>query len=168
MDLTQGFHARLQIAPERGEMRDGDIRYLMMRPDALMGAFMRLPDAARADALAALGASVADHGGRSVTAYRDNGAANPEALLSVITVTSAALGWGVWEVHPAAAGELEITVRNSPFAAGAGRSDSPVCAAITGILSAVAPLIAGSGAKARETACAAQTGENCCHFRISL
>ncbi|MGO4852921.1 V4R domain-containing protein [Phaeovulum sp. W22_SRMD_FR3] len=168
MDMTQGFHARLQISPERGEMRDGDIRYLMMRPDALMGAFMRLPDAARAQALAALGASVAEHGGRSVATYRAHGAAAPEALWPVITATSAALGWGVWEAHPAEAGALEITVRNSPFAAGAARADGPVCAAITGLLSAVAPVILRNGATARETACAAETGESCCHFRISL
>lgn len=168
VSLSRRFAERLIREPERGQMRDGPIRYLMMRPDALMGMFALLSPAARDEALAALARSVAEHGGRSVQAYVDSGAVSPEALIATMTETSADLGWGVWEFLPDANGQaITLTVTNSPFAQGAGHTDQPACAPILGIASAIAPHLLGTGATVRETQCAAQSGTGICHFAIS-
>ncbi|WP_460274200.1 V4R domain-containing protein [Celeribacter sp. ULVN23_4] len=167
MDLSQSFHQRLNITPEKGEMRDGGIRYLMMRPDVLMGMFARLPDAARAEALTALTASVAENGGKSVKAYRDSGAVDPAAMMKTIADTSGELGWGVWSFETVSPERIDITVTNSPFADGIGHSDKPVCAPIKGMLTAIGPLLLNCDAvEAVEISCHAQTGKGPCRFTL--
>lgn len=168
MDLALGFHQRLAITPDKGEMRDGAIRYLMMRPDALMGMFARLSPAARAEALDALAASVAENGGKSVRAYRDSGAADPEALMRTIVQTSAELGWGLWTFDRQGEDGFRVTVRNSPFADGIGSAEAPVCGAIRGILTAMGPLLTGGkDVTVTETQCHAVSGTGTCSFTVS-
>ncbi len=156
------FRDRLTFDAARGEYRDGDIRYLMMRPDALMGLFAELPPQARAEALAALARSVARFGGRSARSYRAAGADSPAALLDTIAATAPQLGWGVWELRRED-DALHLRVENSPFAAGSGASADPVCAAIAGMLCAVGELVLGGDVSVTEESCAA-TGAACCRF----
>ena len=168
MDLSKPFHDRLLHDPEKGEMRDGSIRYLMMRPDALMGLFDRLPLAARGEALNALVASVADHGGKSVNAYRENGAGDVDGLLQTIVATSAALGWGRWRFDRSQAGRVEVIIENSPFAAASAQTDLPACAPIMGILTALAPLLlAREDVQVTEDSCCAVTSCAHCNFVIA-
>lgn len=170
MDLAQTFHGRLTHDVAHGALRDGAIRYLMMRPDVLMGLFARLDPPTRRVALEALGASVTEFGGRSVAAYRDAGADDPEAMMDTIVTTSAALGWGRWRFTPQPDGAVEVEVENSPFAEGlsaSGAVDVPCCAPIAGMLTAIAPLIVGGGAAAHEVDCAAVTGGDTCRFVIT-
>lgn len=165
MNLAAPFRDRLQRLPETGEMRDGSIRYLTMRPDALMGLFARLPADSRQAALTALAESVAEFGGRSVAAYRASGAADAGPLVRTIIETSADLGWGVWSFAEDGTG-VAVCVENSPFADGAGTSDVAVCAPIVGILTAIAPVLVGPGARIHECTCAAVSGTGHCRFRI--
>ena len=58
------FADRLVRDTERGEWRDGEARYLLLRQDSLMGLFRRLAPQARGEALAALTAAVTEAGGR--------------------------------------------------------------------------------------------------------
>lgn len=169
MDLAQGFHSRLTHDVAHGALRDGAIRYLMVRPDVLMGLFARLDPAVRVAALQALGRSVTEFGGRSVAAYRDAGAADPEAMMDTMVTTSAALGWGRWRFTPQPDGAVEVQVENSPFAEGlaaSGPVDAPCCAPIAGMLTAIAPLIVGEGATAHEVDCAAVEGGDTCRFVV--
>ena len=149
-------------------MRDGAIRYLMMRPDALMGMFARLSPAAMTEALAALTASLAENGGKSVKAYRESGAVDPQAMMQVIAATSAELGWGLWSFAGQGGDAIEVTVVNSPFAEGIGRAEVPVCAAISGILTAIGPLLLGCDAvRVTEVSCHAVDAGGACRFVIS-
>lgn len=167
MDLSQRFHQRLNIIPEKGELRDGAIRYLMMRPDVLMGMFARMSDAARDEALSALTASVVENGGKSVKAYRDSGAVDPTAMMAIITDISGELGWGVWSFDTISPERIDITVANSPFADGIGHSDKPICAPITGMLTAVGPLLLNCEAvEVVEVVCRAQTRQGPCRFTL--
>lgn len=168
LDLTRSFRQRISFDTDAGEIRDGAIRYLIMRPDALMGMFARLSPAARAEAIDALAASVAENGGKSVKAYRDNGAADPEALMQTIVATSADLGWGDWSFDRTDDTGFAVTVRNSPFADGIGSSDVPVCGAIRGILTAMGPLLTGGkDVTVTETDCHAVSGTGTCSFVVS-
>lgn len=164
LDLATAFHDRLQRDPRRGALCDGDIRYLMIRADGLMGLFARLDPAAAETALAALAASVAQHGGASLAAYAASGAADPARLLETVVATSAQLGWGRWQFDRLADG-LQLTVTASPFAL--LPAQTPRCAPICGMLAALAPHLGLAGATVTETCCAAVTGAACCTFRIA-
>ncbi len=155
------FADRLVRDAERGELRDGETRYLLLRPDSLMGLFRRLSASARDEALAALAAAVTEAGGRSVERYRATTPGGNAALLDVCAETAAQLGWGVWTFAQPTADELRLDVANSPFAAGFGSSPVPVCAAIAGMAGAVAATILGQPAGAEETHCAAAGAESC-------
>lgn len=160
-----GFRERVRLDEALGELRDGDIRYLTMRPDVLMGLFAALPPRERAMAFEALAQSTLTHGGRSVQAYRDAGANDADELLRVMTETSAQLGWGRWSFARADEGtSLQLTIRNSPFAKGYGKSDTPVCHAARGIFTALAPVVMGGDVSVTETRCAAQDGGDTCHL----
>ncbi|MEM0906816.1 MAG: 4-vinyl reductase [Pseudomonadota bacterium] len=153
--------ARFKADPQSGAVYDGDIRYMMIRPDALMGIFARLADDARADALNAFKASITEHGGRS--AATNVAAAGPDKLLDVIEATAPALGWGIWRFERRD-GPFSLIVENSPFAAGA-TFDGPACHPICGMAGAVASHIRGVRYTARETQCVA-SGAPYCRFEI--
>lgn len=145
--------------PQRGEISEGDARYLLIRHDSLMGLFRQLPAPARGEALQAFADSLAEHGGRSAARYD---AEDHDRLLATIPRKAGELGWGVWTLQRNG-DALELKVENSPFAQGYGAADAPVCAPITGMLRAVAALVLGGAAVSREDACAA-AGAAVCRF----
>ena len=62
---------RLTWDEGRGALQDGPRRYLMMRPDVLMGAVVTMDEAARSAWLQAWADSTARHGGGSLKAYAE-------------------------------------------------------------------------------------------------
>ena len=93
------FRERLVFDADRGEYRDGDIRYMMIRPDALMGIFAEIARTAGAPrrwspSPVPSGASAVE----SARAYQDAGAPGPATLLRTIEETAPQLGWGQWRL----------------------------------------------------------------------
>ena len=161
--MSADFKHRLTFDLAHGELRDGDTRYLIMRADSLMGLFKRLPEPVRIDALKAFAASVAEYGGRSAARYTaEDGDAR--YLLATIAANAPQLGWGVWHFSLTEARELQLEVKNSPFAHGYGASLDNVCAPITGMLGAVASIVFDAPAQAEELLCAC-AGGSVCRFR---
>ena len=154
------FRERLEWDAENGAIHDRDIPYLLIRPDSLMGIFEFLPETERAAAFEAFARSIAHCGKGSAESYQALGAAQADALLATIAETAPQLGWGVWSLSRSATG-LSLTVRNSPFAAGYGDSDAPVCAPIRGMLEAVGDLVLGVAVTVRETGCVSQGADIC-------
>ncbi|GGY30648.1 V4R domain-containing protein [Pseudoduganella albidiflava] len=152
------FWDRIGIDETAGTIFDGDRRYLMMRTDVLMGMLHELPAALRGQVLAALAESTRQHGGKSVRAYLEAGSS--DGLARTVVEGAAAFGWGVWHFS-AGAHEAGLEVENSPFAAGHGPSDVPVCAPIRGIFHSLAQSVLGSDVRVTETQCAAQHGGRC-------
>ena len=160
------FRERLAFAQSLGELRDEDRRYMLMRPEALMGMMRRLEPQARLTALEALAASVIEMGGDSARAYRAHGGGNAGALMETVARTAPDLGWGLWTFERSDGG-LGLTVENSPFAVGYGQAPHPVCHAIAGMATAVARLVLGrEDIVAAETACAA-CGAQTCRFETN-
>ena len=159
MNAIPAFRERLVW--DGGEIRDGEIRYLMIRPDGLMGMFARLTEDAREEALEAVCASITEHGAKSAGAYRAMGADDAPALLDVIARTAPQLGWGEWNFMETGARRLALRVDNSPFAAGFGSGDSPVCAPIRGMLTALGGMIFDCPVRVVETDCAACGALSC-------
>ena len=137
----------------------GEVRYLRLRADTLMGMFRHLPQPARAQALAALARSTAEAGGDSARRYLEAGGA--DALLGNIESTANELGWGAWHFAERSATRIALDVTDSPFAAGYGAADTEVCAPITGMLQAVAALVLGAECEAREMECRARGAAHC-------
>jgi uncharacterized protein len=160
-----GFRERLEFDAAQGEYRDGAIRYMMIRPDALMGMLHELPPELRPEVLAAFARSIIRHGGKSAQSYREAGAVDAPALVATIAQTAPQLGWGIWDLRLTEAG-MDLSVANSPFVAGYGPSPGPVCHPIIGMLTAVGRMVLGREVTAVETACAAMTGETLCHFEV--
>ena len=157
--MSGSFKERLSFDAETGALFDQSRRYMMIRPDALMGIFKRLPPDQRMAALQAFAESIAEQGGDSARAYVAMGGNGPK-LLDVIGATAPELGWGIWAFHMDG-DHFGLSVRNSPFAAGFGPSDHPVCAPIVGMFGAVTTIVAGKPMLARETACVAMGAELC-------
>lgn len=156
----KSFRDRLEWDGEKGEIRDRDIPYLLIRPDSLMGIFEFLPDTERAAAFEAFARSIAHYGKGSAESYQALGAAQADALMATIAETAPQLGWGIWSLSRDEGG-LSLTVRNSPFAAGYGQSDTPVCAPIRGMLEAVGGLVLGKAVRVRETGCVSCGADSC-------
>ncbi len=157
--MASSFRERLTHDPDAGAWFDQTRRYMLIRPEALMGIFRRLPEAERAMALQALQDSVFEQGSDSARAYQAMGGTG-DALMGVIEASAPELGWGRW--HFTREGDvLKLEVRNSPFAVGFGSSTTPVCAAIAGMVRAVATLVFERPATAQEVQCAAMGHETC-------
>ncbi len=160
---------RLNWDSATGALHDGPRRYLMLRPDVLMGALGRLDDCTRAAMLQALAASVQQHGAESLRAYTGQVGGNGPALLAATIEAAADLGWGRWALRHEA-DMLTLEVSDSPFVAGwhAARPNiaatDPVCAAISGMLAGLASIILGGPVQAQEGTCAATLACTHCRF----
>lgn len=154
------FWDRIRIDESAGMIVDDDRRYLLMRPDVLMGMLRELPAGLHGTVLSALAASARKNGGRSVAAYLES--AGRECLQQSVIDGAAAFGWGRWRIAQRD-GCTELEVENSPFAAGYGPSALPVCAPVNGIFHSLACALTGDAVHVTETRCAAQGGTHC-HF----
>ena len=152
--------------PEKGEILVGDIRYILMRPDVLMGVAKHLDTNGGGDFFAALEASAFAHAQASFSAYRDSTLFGAEDFLESSCKVAAGLGWGFWSAEPVVSGTRTVHVTNSPFADGHGPADRPVCSPITGVLRAIALMGYGEEMAVDETSCAAQ-GAARCSFRMT-
>lgn len=157
--MASTFRDRLALDETFGAWFDQTRRYMLIRPEALMGIFSRLAPEPRLLALSALEDSIFEQGSDSARAYRSMGGTG-ESLLDVIAASAPQLGWGQWQFERHGS-MLALGVRNSPFAAGYGPSTTPVCAAITGMMRAVSTLVFDRPCHAREVQCAATGAEDC-------
>jgi predicted hydrocarbon binding protein len=171
---------RERLAWQDGAVHDGPRRYLLMRPDVLMGATAALPDAERQAWLGAWAESTRRHGDASLAAYAQQAGHDAEALIATTVAAAHDLGWGAWTVRRHGA-TLQLEVQQSPFAAGwqAAAPDrpapQPMCAPVRGMLAALAARVlwpAGTHSKGEvqvdECHCAAVAGGPVCRFEARL
>lgn len=154
------FRDRLVYDEDAGTYHDGAMRYMFIKPEALMGIAHAMPMDQRGTVLEAMADSVFQAGGKSARTYHSAGADDAEKLLSVIRETAGQLGWGKWTT--AIDGDtLTVTIENSPFVFGYGRADVPVCTPIKGMLRAVSAMTLGGPTVVEETQCAAGGADRC-------
>jgi len=149
-----------------GSISDNGIRYVLIRPDVLMGIAHELPSPDAARSLTALQASAFRRSRASFEQYRKEGRFNDSDLLAASLPMATYLGWGVWTFARTDSQSRVIEVRNSPFAAGYGASKTPVCAPIAGVLGAMALVASGTTVHVEELECSAQ-GFEVCRFRVT-
>jgi predicted hydrocarbon binding protein len=166
MTAPPSFRERLTWQDDGG-IHDGEIRYLLLRSDSLMGLFKQLDRGARMQAFQAFAESLAENGRKSIEARMRRTNLSGAQLYDNLTKSSGShLGWGVWTYRRTNPEQFEVDVANSPFAHGYGPSDHPVCFPIVGMLTAIGELVHGRPVHVEETACAAMSGASC-HFLVS-
>jgi uncharacterized protein len=161
---------RLRHDATQGAWHDGPRRYLLLRPDSLMGALVALDASTRDTVLNALAQSLQRHGGDSLRSYAAQVKGDPQALIDATVDAARDLGWGEWSVRRED-GVLDVAVHHSPFVAGwvaaggqVGARAPAVCAPIRGMLAALAQALGDPAPVVRELSCAAQ-GHAHCRFR---
>ncbi len=160
-----GLRERLNWNVATGAVHDGPRRYVMLRPDVLMGAVQRLEGPAQAAMFDALAASVQQHGADSLRAYAVACDGEVDSLMTTTLQAAADLGWGRWVLQRQGAG-LQLDVHGSPFAqgwlsAGGASAGQAVCAPIRGMLQALATQVFAAPAIATECGCAAAGFAHC-------
>lgn len=153
-----------------GAVHDADRRYLLMRPDVLMGALVRLDGPSRAAFATAWADAARVHGGASLVAYAEAVGRDAGALMEATVAAAADLGWGRWQLQRSATG-LSLQVTGSPFVAGwraasPHPAEAPVCAPIRGLLAALSGLVLPGPLVIEETRCAALHGDDTCRFEV--
>lgn len=134
-------------------------RYLLIRPETLVGVQKAMERALGAGAAACLVAGGQAGGARATRTLQ--GAA-PERVRRLSAVGTR-IGWGAFRVERVTASDFTITVRHSPFAEAYGRARRPVCHLIRGVLEALGATTLPIRRVVVETACAA-TGARVCRF----
>ncbi|MBM3393764.1 MAG: hypothetical protein FJY37_03820 [Betaproteobacteria bacterium] len=156
--------SRLRFDVDQGALYDTDRRYLLMRPDVLMGAVRALPPSAREQFLGALSESARTYVASSLAAYAAQAQGDAGALVQFTVDAARDLGWGLWQVHGSPPHQW-LRVRHSPFAQGYGTSDIEVCAPIAGVFLALMSQVLGATVRVREVGCVA-TGHEFCEFEL--
>ena len=148
-----------------GEIDDHGIRYVLMRPDVLMGIGKYAEGIPWETFLRALETSVTRHVAASFAQYQADGRFSGSEYLEACCTIAASLGWGMWSVSATEAGQIILEVQNSPFAAASGPSSGTVCAPISGVLRAIS--IAQQWVTEVEEFCCVSRGDPICRFRIA-
>jgi predicted hydrocarbon binding protein len=146
-----------------GVIRQGDLRYVMMRPDTLANIQKGVEDrlgSKSAEYLYTAGASW------SLGVLQRMKRALPEddgELLHLFCEHATQLGWGDWQLEVMQPHEkgLAIRVRNSPIAEAYGQSDQPVCHLLAGAVSGACEFICHMPSACIEQTCAAQGASDC-------
>tara|TARA_R110001599_G_C12270264_1_gene661360 strand:+ start:3602 stop:4123 length:522 start_codon:yes stop_codon:yes gene_type:complete len=145
-----------------GALQAGDVRYVLVRADGLMGCFKSDLSTTSLEMYQQIENSFFQFGGKSTQQYVETVGEDPAALLSKIEEMAPQLGWGNWvlSLQPNE-GKLTLTVENSPFSAGYGQARFAVCAPVSGMLKGVAEKIFKQSVTCREHRCSAMGGDVC-------
>lgn len=149
--------------PESGTLTQSGIRYVLMRPDVVMGTAAYLPNPE--DFVEAIAESAFANAQGSFAHYRDSGALDGADPLKHGCEMAGRLGWGSWDIARKDGSKYTVCVKNSPFALAPEGSDQAMCGWIAGVLRALVATHGNSGAVVTETRCAAQ-GHDHCEFSI--
>lgn len=151
--------------PADGALFQGDIRYVLMRPDVVMGILRHVDDPAAV--IEAMRLSASEHAINSFNSYQQSGAVGNSDPIAHCCDMAGKLGWGSWTIVEKSANRYVVQVVNSAFALASSDAGQPVCGFIAGVLHAVAVSDGHTGAQVEETACVAQ-GSDCCRVVITL
>ena len=131
----------------RGGFRRGDERFLLIRPETLVGVQQAVQRA--------LGARAG--GARALSSI----AGSAEERARGLTAMAADLGWGTLTLETLTPTSFVVAGSNSPFPGAHAATGDPVCHLTRGVLEALAENLFGSGARVIETHCEAIGAPSC-------
>ncbi|MGR8950437.1 MAG: hypothetical protein ACU84Q_20530 [Gammaproteobacteria bacterium] len=143
----------------KGEIKDGQTRYVLFRTDVIAALVNQLPNDIRHAILESFAKAVNEHGGKSLSRYLEMVDGDIDALLATVEATAPSLGWGAWHFEKTAQ-KLSLEVDNSPFTHFDAPQDAPSCAPILGMFTALAELVFEQSA-VNEVSCTAGGAQAC-------
>ncbi len=149
---------RLRRDAARGALVLDGTRYLVIRPETVIGFQKRVEAALGPDRAGDLVADGGREGGRLSTHRFVLSGFEPRDAADAMALMAPEIGWGRFELvaYDPAARRLEIAVHGSPFAEAYGPASHPVCHLARGVVHGIAEVcFPGGPLAAREVACVA-------------
>ena len=154
--------------PAAGALKYKDVRYLLIRPETIVGFQKNIEKYNRKEAQEALFQGGYQGGYLSANKYKQMQNLSDRETISFMMAMGAEIGWGKFQLieYDFEDRKLQIRVKNSAFAEAYGDSKAAVCHLINGVLSGLATVLFRRNCIGSETECLAK-GDTDCVFHIS-
>ena len=159
---------QLMYDPDAGALKYKDVRYLLIRPETIVGFQKSIEKHSRETAREALFQGGYRGGYLSAKKYKEIKNLSDKEAIQFMMIMGAEIGWGHFKLveYDLDNRKLQIRVRNSAFAEAYGEAAEGVCHLIRGVLSGLAAVLFSQDCVAVETECLAK-GDRHCTFHIS-
>jgi len=149
--------------PDSGALTYENIRYLLIRPETIVGFQKTVEKHSRKGAQEALFQGGYRGGYLSAKNYKELQNLSDSETIRFMMTMGAEIGWGNFQVveYDFESRKLQIKVENSAFAEAYGDSTEGVCHLISGVLSGLATVLFGRDCAASETECLARGDTHC-------
>jgi len=157
----------LEYDPISGTLNYKEIRYLLIRPETIIGFQKAIEKQNQTAAIDAFFKGGYQGGYLSAKKYKETQDLSDNEILKFMMAMGTEIGWGnfIIDEYDYDEKKLQITVKNSPFAEAYGDSTEGVCHLIRGVLSGLASMLFSRNCTASEIQCLAK-GDHHCVFRI--
>jgi len=158
---------QLMYDPDSGALTYGEVRYLLIRPETIVGFQKNIEKHSRAGAQEALFQGGYRGGYLSAKKYKEIQKLSDRDTIIFMMSMGAEIGWGNFQIieYDFENRKLKVRVKNSAFAAAYGESTLGVCHLISGVLSGLATVLFKQDYMATETECLAK-GDTHCVFHV--
>ena len=150
-----------------GRLAYRDIRYVIIRPETIVGFQKTIEKHSRENAREALFQGGYQGGYLSAKKFKEMQNLSDTETIGFMMTMGAEIGWGHFELVEYDFEKLKLNVRveNSAFAEAYGDATEGVCHLINGVLSGLATVLFGRNCMGSETECLAK-GDKHCIFHI--
>jgi predicted hydrocarbon binding protein len=157
----------LEYKSSSGVLRYKDVRYLLIRPETIVGFQKAIEETNAGLARDAFFQGGFNGGHLSAKKYREINDLNDTQLIDFMMKMGTEIGWGLFKLRSfdSRQNHLSIIVEQSAFAGAYGQSSSGVCHLIRGVLSGMASILFNKKCVGSEVRCLAK-GDEHCHFEI--
>lgn len=154
--------------PISGTLTYKEVRYLLIRPETIVGLQKAIENHSRTAAYEALFQGGFRGGHLSARKYKELQNLSDDETIGFMMNMGAEIGWGNFQLmeYDFENRKLQIRVENSAFAEAYGASTEGVCHLIRGVLSGLATVLFARNCTAYETQCLAK-GNPHCVFHVS-
>lgn len=158
----------LAYDPSAGALTYKDIRYLLIRPETIVGFQKAIEEHNRTSARDAFFQGGYQGGYLSAKKYKEIHHFSGSELIEFMMNMGTEIGWGHFKLNEYDSEKqiLSIVVEKSAFAEAYGRSTEGICHLIRGVLSGLATILFSRNCAASESCCLAKGDEHCL-FNIS-
>ena len=148
----------------KGALDFNGVRYLLIRPETVMGFFKAVSNeiGTKAGELAFEGGYAG--GSASTAAYKEKFNLSNKEILEYMCNMGTQLGWGHFKIEHHDEDKIEISVKNSPFAQKEALIEGDPngsCHFIRGVLAGLGKTVLGTEVTATEVACIAKNDVQC-------
>ena len=159
---------QLVYDPVSGALTYRDVRYLLIRPETIVGFQKAIEKQSQTTAIDALFEGGYQGGYLSAKKYKEIQDLSDKDTINFMMAMGAEIGWGNFKLdqYDFAKKKLQISVEDSPFAAAYGDSSEGVCHLTRGVLCGLATILFSRSCTADEVECVAK-GDHHCVFSIS-